>query len=199
MQGEGENRIITIPNMLTMLRLLLVPFFLITFYQYPEKRFYSMAIFAAASLTDGVDGFLARRLKQVTNFGKLIDPLADKLMILSMLFCLRYVGLLAPGRRYWLNTLILYMILAKEMFMVLGGMFMLKKGTVVHSNYVGKTATMLFCVAIILVFPSNGVIPWHGIEKLQIAGQWLMLVATAVSFAALTVYIIQSVKILKQN
>ena len=199
MQGEGENRLWTIPNMLTMLRLLLVPFFLIAFYQYPEKRYYSLGIFAVASETDGVDGFLARKLNQVTNFGKLCDPLADKLMILSMLFCLRFVGLLAPGGISWLNSLILYAILAKELFMVLGGMYMLKRGTVVHSNYVGKTATALFVLAILLVFPGSGTQPWHGVIELQNIGLWLMAAASLISYTALVIYIVQSVKILKQN
>ena len=198
-QGEGENRLLTITNVLTLFRFILVPFFVIAFYQYPDKRYYSLAVFALASVTDAVDGYLARKLNQVSHFGKLFDPAADKLMIVSMLFCLKFVGLLAPFRLKWLNNAILYTLLAKELFMILGGMYMLKRGIVVHSNYVGKTATALFVLAILLVFPSNGTSPWHGVAVLQDIGLWTMLAATVMSFAALTVYVAQSVKILKRN
>ncbi|MBQ9408360.1 MAG: CDP-diacylglycerol--glycerol-3-phosphate 3-phosphatidyltransferase [Clostridia bacterium] len=199
MQGEGENRLLTIPNLLTVFRILLVPFFVITFYQYPEKRYYSLGVFALASFTDGIDGYLARRLNQITNFGKLVDPVADKLMIICMLFCLKYVGLLAPGKKAWLNNAILYTIFAKELFMMGGGVYMLKKGVVVHSNYIGKSATAMFVLAILLVFPGNVTAPWHGVVWLQNAGLWLMLVATLLSFIALVVYVRNSVKTLKAH
>lgn len=199
MQGEGENRLLTIPNILTLFRILLVPFFVITFYQYPEKRYYSLGVFALASLTDGIDGFLARKLNQITNFGKLADPVADKLMIICMLFCLKYVGLLAPGKRTWLNNVILYTIFAKESFMMVGGMYMLKRGVVVHSNYIGKSATALFVLAILLVFPGKLTAPWHGVTWLQDTGLWLMLAATLLSFVALVVYVRNSVKTLRAH
>ena len=199
MQGEDENRLLTIPNVLTMFRILLVPFFVITFYQHPDKRYLSLGVFALASLTDGIDGYLARKLKQVTNFGKLCDPVADKLMIICMLFCLKYVKLLAPGKNDVLNSLILYSIFAKELYMMLGGIYMLRHNYVVHSNIVGKSATALYCAAIIAVFPGKYDLPWHGVAWLQKAGLWAMLVATLLSFIAMIVYTRQSVKILKHN
>ncbi len=199
MQGEGENRVLTIPNLLTLFRIILVPFFVITFYRYPEKRAISLGVFALASLTDAIDGFLARRLNQISNLGKLIDPLADKLMIVAMLFCLQNVGLLAPGSSKWLSAVILYAIFAKEFFMMCGGLYMLRRGHVVHSNYFGKSATALFILAIILVFPNKETLPWHGVEWLQTAGLWLMPAATLLSFTAMVVYIRQSVKTLKSD
>lgn len=198
-QGEGENRILTIPNILTLFRIILVPFFVISFYQYPEKRYISLGIFMFASLTDGIDGYLARRLNQISNLGKLIDPVADKLMIICMLFCLKSVGLLAPYGSKWLSSVILYLIFAKELFMIWGGLYMLKRGHVVHSNYVGKCATALFCLAIILVFPGKIIAPWHTVSWLQDIGLWLMLAATVLSFAAMVIYIRESVKTLKQH
>ena len=199
MQGEGENRVLTIPNLLTLFRIMLVPVFVITFYRYPARRTISLGVFALASLTDAVDGFLARKLNQISNIGKLIDPVADKLMILSMLFCLQDVGLLAPGGRKWLSSVILYTILAKELFMMWGGLYMLRHNIVVHSNFVGKCATGLFVLAIILVFPGNVTAPWHTVEWLQNIGLWLMAAATLVSLTAMVVYIVESVKTLKQH
>ena len=198
-QGEGENRVLTIPNLLTLFRIILVPVFVITFYQYPENRYISFGVFTLASLTDAVDGFLARKLNQISNIGKLIDPVADKLMILSMLYCLKNVGLLAPGGRKWFSIIILYTILAKELFMMWGGLYMLRRNIVVYSNYIGKCATALFVLAIILVFPGKFTAPWHTVVFLQKIGLWLMVAATAVSLMALAVYIKRSVKTLKQH
>ena len=62
-------------------------------------------------------------------------------------------GLLAPEGMKWLNSVVLYTILAKEIFMIAGGLLMLKKGFVVHSSILGKLATAMFCAAIIMVFP----------------------------------------------
>ena len=75
MQND-DSRLVTIPNLLTLIRILLVPVFAIAFYAYPEQRYISLGIFTLASLTDGVDGYLARKLHQISSFGKLIDPLA---------------------------------------------------------------------------------------------------------------------------
>ena len=190
---NDTSRLITIPNILTLLRILLVPVFLITYYQQPDKRWLSMLIFAIASITDGLDGYLARRLKQISSFGKLCDPLADKLMVLSMLFCLSDSEMLVPLCVKALNKIIVYLLLAKEIFMVVGGGYMLKRGHVVQSNIFGKVATALFCVAIIMVFP------WHGIEFIRVIGQWLVLIASCATFAALISYITSSVKLLKQD
>ena len=191
---NDTSRLITIPNILTLIRILLVPVFVITYYEYPQQRYISLAVFALASITDGVDGYLARRLDQITSFGKLCDPVADKLMILSMMFCLNQTGLLAPARFKWLNAVVLYAILAKEVFMIFGGLLMLRKGFVVHSNILGKVATAMFCAAIIMIFPGNGTSPWHSQVLVQDIGRWLVVSAVVVAYAALTFYIADSVK-----
>ena len=80
----------TVPNVLTMLRLVLVPVFAVLFFRGDRKA--SLAVFIAASLTDLLDGYLARRLNQITDFGKLFDPLADKLMVLTALVCQGIAG-----------------------------------------------------------------------------------------------------------
>ena len=75
----------TIPNILTMSRLAMVPVFVILYLN--GKNYWALAVFCIASLTDCFDGMLARKLNQITSFGKLFDPLADKLMVLSALAC----------------------------------------------------------------------------------------------------------------
>ena len=190
---NDTSKLFTVPNLLTFIRMLLIPVFLICYYQMPEKPYIAMLVFAVASLTDALDGYLARRLNQISSFGKLCDPLADKLMVLSMLFCLGDDGLLAPPSMPWLNKVIIIVILAKEALMVAGGLLLLKKGHVVYSNILGKIATTLFCMALIMVFP------WHGIAFVTTAGQYLMIAAVVMSLAAFVSYLSGSVKLLKRS
>ena len=77
------------PNKLTMLRVMLVPVFLVFLMvsRIPYNFLYALAIFIAASLTDLLDGYLARKNNQVTTFGKFLDPLADKVLVLSAMIC----------------------------------------------------------------------------------------------------------------
>ena len=132
----------TVPNVLTMLRLVLVPVFVVLFLK--GYKMASLAVFAVASLTDMLDGYLARKLNQITDFGKLFDPLADKLMVLSAMVCHAIAGAFP-----WSAIII---VACKELIMVLGGVFMLGKGVVVYSNYVGKAAQVCFIAALILAF-----------------------------------------------
>lgn len=75
-----------LPNKLTLLRVLLIPFFLLFIYiDIPCRYLISLVIFAAASITDALDGKIARKHNLVTNFGKFLDPLADKVLVISAL------------------------------------------------------------------------------------------------------------------
>ena len=127
--------VLNIPNVLTLVRVILVPVF-IALYCCGQTGL-AFAAYVAASLTDAVDGRLARRLNQVTDFGKLMDPLADKLMQMSMMFCLAGTGYLP----WW----VLFVLLAKEAVMVAGGALLLKRDVVVMSNWSGKAARCCSC------------------------------------------------------
>lgn len=172
----------TIPNILTILRLLLVPVFIILFFQ--GHKIASLAVFCAASLTDLLDGYLARKLNQITDFGKLFDPLADKLMVLSALVCQGIAGVFP-----WAAIIIVG---CKELLMVLGGAYMLKKGIVVYANYYGKVATVLFIAALILAF-------FH--EQLAAAGipldQIFLWASVAMAVIAMFVYALRAWKQIK--
>ena len=163
----------TIPNVLTMLRLILVPVFAVLFFRGFRKA--SLAVFLAASLTDLLDGYLARRLNQITDFGKLFDPLADKLMVLTALICQGVAGVFP-----WAAILL---VAGKEALMVMGGAYMLKKGIVVYANYLGKSATVAFIAALVLAF-------FH--DELAAAAlpldRILLWVSVALAYAALILY-----------
>ena len=132
----------TIPNVLTMIRLILIPVFVVLFFSGLRKA--ALAVFVAASLTDMLDGYLARKLNQITDFGKLFDPLADKLMVLTAMVCQAIAGVFP-----WAAVII---VACKELYMVLGGMFMLKRGIVVYSNLIGKAAQVCFIASLVLAF-----------------------------------------------
>ena len=144
----------TVPNVLTMLRLVMIPVFVVLFIKaHPVPDWHeainvwlkaSLAVFVLASLTDMLDGFLARKLNQITDFGKLFDPLADKLMVLTAMVCQAVVGVFP-----WIAIAI---VAAKELYMVLGGIFMLSRDVVVYSNLAGKAAQVSFIIALILSF-----------------------------------------------
>lgn len=132
----------TIPNVLTIIRIILIPVFVVLFFK--GEKIAALCVFCAASLTDMLDGYLARRLNQITDFGKLFDPLADKLMVLTAMVCQTFWGPL---------PLVAVIIVAlKELVMVLGGVFMLSKDVVVYSNYFGKAAQVGFIASLILSF-----------------------------------------------
>ncbi|MBR6110060.1 MAG: CDP-alcohol phosphatidyltransferase family protein [Clostridia bacterium] len=130
-----------IPNILTCLRILMVIAFIILFVH--QQYMICLILYVLAFVTDVLDGFLARRFNWVSDFGKLVDPFADKFMLLSALICLVSVGAF---------PLYLMIILAvKELLMVFGGLFLLKKKNVtVYADFSGKIATGLFFASITL-------------------------------------------------
>ena len=174
----------TIPNVLTMIRLILVPVFVVLFLK--GHKMASLGVFIAASLTDMLDGFLARKLNQITDFGKLFDPLADKLMVLSAMVCQGIVGVFP-----WSAIII---VACKELFMVIGGLLMLKNDVVVYSNYVGKAAQVCFILSLVLAF-FHDELAARGVQ-LDIILLWITV---ALALCAMVIYIIGSVRTIRNR
>lgn len=130
-----------IPNLLTLIRFLLIPVFCIIYFSGIKYSFIiSMSIFFMAGITDFLDGYIARKNNLVTDIGTVLDPLADKLMTLIVLFCLAYSKIIP----YWIFTLFLI----KELVMVSGGVNLYKCKKILPANYYGKAATILFYISI---------------------------------------------------
>ena len=168
----------TIPNVLTIIRMILIPVFVVLFFK--GHKMAALAVFCAASLTDMLDGYLARKLNQITDFGKLFDPLADKLMVLTAMVLQTFWG---P-----LPLVAVIIVAAKELVMVLGGVFMLSKNVVVYSNYVGKSAQVGFIVSLVLSFfhdrfESAGVRLWGMTPDII-----LLWITVALAIAAMVIY-----------
>jgi len=183
-----RKKILNIPNVMTMIRMALIPVYWLVFFNVKEDlvniegcnfHIWALIIFAVASLTDVADGYIARKFDMVTDFGKLFDPLADKLMVISVMFSL------AVYIRSWFFWIALVMILIKELGMITGGLFMLNRRIVVYSNVWGKAAQACIVISVILsffhdffitVFPIHAIMIWIGVVLAYIAGiQYLMM------------------------
>ncbi len=165
-----------IPNILTVLRLCMVPVFIAMFVAFPEKPEYAMLVYASAMLTDALDGKIARTYNCISRFGTLVDPLADKLMTLAVVSCLTQAGIIP------LTAMVL--VAVREITMIAVGAVAAKNDIVIAACLPGKIATMLFTAALVFL------IPWHGIEEIVIAASLLLYAAIAVAFYAAFYYMV---------
>lgn len=162
-----------IPNGLTIIRFLLIPFIL--FYIFTENYIVAFIIFTISGLTDIADGLIARKFNLISNFGKLMDPLADKLTQIATLASLAIVKIIP----FW----ILLIVLLKEFIMIVGASFLYGKDVVVYSRWYGKLATVLFYLAIVfslLTKQFNLVNIW---DNISVSLYCLALIATIFSLA----------------
>lgn len=126
-----------LPNILSIFRIVLIPIFLIVFLQQPPNGMLCAVILIVSGLTDCLDGFLARKLNMVTQLGKLLDPLADKLTQLAVSVCLAI--------RHKEFIIILCLLILKEFIMLLGGFKLIRQGVKLPSSkWFGKLATIVF-------------------------------------------------------
>ncbi len=135
-----------IPNILTSIRFLLIPLFVLTFFSPTENYLLiSSYIFIFAGITDVLDGYIARKYELITKWGQAMDPLADKMMQITVLICLTIRGILP----LW----VIIVVGLKESCLVVGGIFLYfkKEKVVIPANKYGKIATIVFYAAILSV------------------------------------------------
>lgn len=135
-----------LPNIITIFRFALIPIFVRIFFSSLEKSLlYSILIFLLAGVTDVLDGYIARKYNIVTKWGQAMDPLADKLMQLTVLICFTIKQFIP----LWI--IIIYGV--KEILMILGGIFLYtrKDKLVLPANLYGKAATVAFYIAILAI------------------------------------------------
>ena len=129
-----------IPNILTIIRFIFIPIILRAIFD--GNYILGIIFFTVSGLTDVLDGFIARKFNLVSNFGKLMDPLADKLTQISVLAALVSVKIIPV----WILTIVVL----KELIMVVGASFLYGKDVVVYSRWYGKLSTVLFYIAIVV-------------------------------------------------
>lgn len=163
-----------LPNKLTILRMIMIPFFVV-FLMLPiggesVHRWIALVIFVAASLTDTLDGYIARRDHLVTDFGKFMDPLADKLLVCSAMICLVETGELP----FW----IVILIIAREFIISGFRQIAADNGIVIAASKWGKLKTICQMAMVILLLADFPGKPVYVLEQVLI---WLALILTVVS------------------
>ena len=172
-----------VPNILTVARFFLIPF--IIYFIVADQYVMAFIFLTISGITDILDGFIARKFNFITNFGKLIDPLADKATQLSVLLTLAFKDIIP----FW----IIIVVALKEATMIAGASFLYGKELVVSSKWFGKLATVLFYVAIVCSFgikywnsiASN---PANSIAPLPQFDMWIYYFALAATIFSLVMY-----------
>ncbi len=176
-----------LPNKLTVLRIIMIPFFIyFLMYNQGEDSLYrglALAVFIIAALTDTLDGIIARKYKLITNFGKFMDPLADKLLVCSALICLIQLKRI--------DALIVTVIIARE-FIISGFRLVASDaGVVIAASIWGKvkTVSQMLCICLLILNLDR-------LKALTDIMVWIMLALTVIS---LTDYIIKNHKVISKG
>ncbi len=174
-----------LPNKLTLLRVIMIPFFVVFMLMdgMASARYIALAIFVIASFTDFLDGNIARKHNLVTNFGKFMDPLADKLLVCSALICLIETGQLPA----WYVIIII----AREFIISGFRLIASDNGIVIAASYWGKFKTVSQMIMIILMILN---IP--ALSTVTTLFYWIALILTVVS---LVDYIKKNFQVLSQG
>ena len=177
-----------LPNKLTLIRVILIPFFVFFLLINPEVtalRIIADLIFIVASFTDMADGKIARKYNLVTNFGKFMDPLADKLLVCSALICLVATDQLAA----W----IVIVIVAREFIISGFRLIAAENGIVIAANIFGKLKTVSQMIMIIILVANFQVTWW------QVLGKIFIVASVILTILSLVIYIYQNSEVLKEQ
>lgn len=181
-QRDSKVPMVNLPNALTVVRLVLVPIFIVLGLQQSWSALWAaFVVFAVAAITDRFDGELARSWGQITDFGRIADPIADKALTLGGFGLLSYQGFLP----WWLTILIA----VRELGITAMRAFFLRRGVVVSANQAGKLKTFMQMVALGALL-----IPWAHFKHINDGNEWwvVLLIRLGQIFAgvalALTLY-----------
>ena len=176
-----------IPNLLSIFRLALIPVFaVVIFSPIPNSALWACLIFLLSGATDVLDGYIARKYNMITNVGKVLDPLADKLMQITVFICLLVLEIIPM----W----IVILFAAKEILMILGSTYSLKKKIkVVESKWYGKLCTAVFytVTVICMLFPGLQ-------EGVKTVMMWVIAFLTVMTLALYTLDTLKAMKEKKQ-
>ena len=176
------------PNKLTILRVIMIPFFVFCMlvpFADGANKWVALAIFVIASLTDWFDGYLARRDNLVTDFGKFMDPLADKMLVGAAMICMVSLGTLPA----W----IVIVIISREFIISGFRLIAADNGIVIAASWWGKIKTATQMIMIIVVIANIGGAVFH------IIGQILIYASLVFTVISLVDYLIKNKKVLKMQ
>lgn len=172
-----------LPNKLTMFRVVLIPVFIVVLMSgliaEPASRYIAVVIFCVASFTDYLDGHIARKYNLVTNFGKFMDPLADKLLVSAAMICMIELGMLPA----W----VVIIIISREFIITGFRLIAAEGGLVIAASWWGKIKTVTQMAMIILML--------LGVNK--VIGTILVVLATIFTVVSGVDYIVKNIAVLK--
>lgn len=174
-----------LPNKLTMFRVILIPFFIVFLLvpSIPAGKWIALAIFIVASLTDLLDGKIARKYNLVTNFGKFMDPLADKLLVCSALICLIELDRIPS----WMVVIII----AREFTISGFRLIAADNGVVIAASYWGKFKTTFQMIAVCLMIAD--------IEALALVTTIFIWIAVILTVVSLVDYLVKNKAVMKET
>ena len=142
MKEEFKKEIFTVANIITILRIIAIPFFV--YFTVVGEVIIGLIILTVAAASDLFDGYFARALNQVSNIGKALDPVADKLMHVAALVALAVIGYIS-----WVFVVLLFV---KELAMVIGSAILIKNKKIIQANFMGKAASFVISIGVIMSF-----------------------------------------------
>ena len=154
-EGAGLDRVLTLPNAVTVVRLLCVPVFLwLLFGRHPHDRYAAAWLLGALGATDWVDGYLARHLHQVSTLGKVLDPTADRILLGTAVIAIMIDGSVPP----WIGGVVL----AREVLVAVAALVLAGAGARrIDVQWVGKAGTLALMVAFPLFLVAHSDAGWH--------------------------------------
>jgi len=163
-----------VPNILSLFRMALVPCFIFTFFSgHPKAMLYSAGIYALAGLTDVLDGIIARKFNLITKLGKILDPLADKMMTITVFVCITIRGIIP----WWMILLIF----AKDLLLVIGSAKLYREiSSVFAANWIGKATTVFLVTGGILIMLLENKIP----PLAKTAFIWIAIIMSLLAFGS---------------
>lgn len=191
-----------LPNKLTMLRVIMVPFFvafLLMVPDYPMFKWVAFGLFVAASLTDLLDGYIARKYNLITNFGKFMDPLADKLLVSAALVCLTALGFIPA----WMTIVII----SREFIISGFRLIAAERGIVIAAGWLGKwkTAVTMVMLAMMLLAVNTLGFPFDPTETFGVYGLYclitdiLLWISVILTIVSLIDYLVKNKDVMKEE
>ncbi|MCQ4022135.1 MULTISPECIES: CDP-alcohol phosphatidyltransferase family protein [unclassified Ruminococcus] len=189
-EKNAEDKIFTIPNILSMFRIILIIPMIVFFLS--ENYIGAVICVVISGLSDMFDGMIARHFNQISKLGKMLDPIADKLTLVAVIVC---IGILIPNVR-----LLVVILAAKDILMLLGGAYLIHKGiTPPAAKWYGKLATVVFYVSITAIVAIEVFGGTALALQLSLLITILLVITSIAMIFALVMYALLFFQLLKDN
>ena len=174
-----KKKFFTIPNVITLVRISLIPVLVYVFFRfYPEMAYLPASIYLFIALTDLLDGFIAKKFNMVSDVGKVLDPIADKLFLNTMLVCF------AIKEGSPLITVLLIVNVIKELYVIIAGGVLFSRKFIMSSKFIGRAAAFVLNLGMIIWF----FIPY--MEQLKAVSDAFFICGLVLSLSAAVYYTI---------